>query len=71
MTDRPDEYRRYAEECWKLVDDAPEIESKAVFELTAEAWMMLATQVEKLEDARSEFGAGTRLGSAALLSEIL
>lgn len=54
MTDRPDEYRRYAEECWKLVDDAPEIESKAVFELTAEAWMMLATQVEKLEDARSE-----------------
>jgi hypothetical protein len=54
MTDRPDAYRRYAEECWKLVDDASEIETKAVFELTAEAWMMLATQVEKLEDARSE-----------------
>jgi hypothetical protein len=58
MTDiassRPDEYRRYAEECWKFADDAEELESKALFQLTAEAWTMLATQVKMLEDTRSE-----------------
>jgi hypothetical protein len=54
VSSRPDEYRRYAEECWKLADDADEIETKAVFELTAEAWTRLAAQVQMLEDARSE-----------------
>jgi hypothetical protein len=48
---RSDEYRRYAEECWRLANDAQAIESKAVFQLTAEAWTMLATQVEMLEHA--------------------
>jgi hypothetical protein len=48
---RSDEYRRYAEECWRLANDAQAIESKAVFQLTAEAWTMLATQVETLEHA--------------------
>ena len=71
MTDRPDEYRRYAEECWKLVDDAPEIESKAVFELTAEAWMMLATQVENLETPGPSRSRNPFRFWAALLSEIL
>jgi hypothetical protein len=54
VSSRPNEYRRYAEECWQLADDADEIETKAVFELTAEAWTMLAAQVERLEDSRSE-----------------
>jgi hypothetical protein len=54
VSSRPDQYRRYAEECWKFANDADEIESKALFQLTAEAWTMLATQVKMLEDARSE-----------------
>jgi len=48
---RSDEYRGYAEECWRLANDAEAIESKAVFQLTAEAWAMLARQVETLEHA--------------------
>ena len=53
---RPDSYRAYAEECWKRVNDAADIETKAVFQLTAEAWTMLAEQVEKLEaDATHPF----------------
>jgi hypothetical protein len=48
---RSDEYRRYAQECWRLANDAQAIESKAVFQLTAEAWTMLAAQVETLEHA--------------------
>jgi hypothetical protein len=54
VSSRPDEYRHYAEECWELACDAQEIETKAVFQLAAEAWTMLATQVQTLEDARSE-----------------
>ena len=49
-----DEYRRNAMECWELAYDAEEIETKAVFQLAAEAWTMLAAQVQTLEDARSE-----------------
>jgi hypothetical protein len=41
-------------ECWELAYDAEEIETKAVFQLAAEAWTMLAAQVQTLEDARSE-----------------
>jgi hypothetical protein len=51
VSSKPDEYRRYAQECWKLANDAEAIESKAVFQLTAEAWTMLAAQVETLEGA--------------------
>ena len=47
----PDTYRAYAAECWKLADDAAEIETKAAFELTAKAWTMLATQVQAREAA--------------------
>jgi hypothetical protein len=47
-----DEYLGYAEECWKFVEDADDLETKAVFELTAEAWKMLAAQVETLEGAQ-------------------
>ena len=54
VTSRPDEYRRNAMECWELAYDAEEIETKAVFQLAAEAWTMLAAQVQTLEDARSE-----------------
>jgi hypothetical protein len=54
VSSRPDEYRRNAKECRELAYDAPEIETKAVFQLAAEAWTMLATQVETLEDTRSE-----------------
>ena len=46
VVSKPDEYRRYAEECWKFANDAEDIETKAVFQLTAEAWTMLAAQVE-------------------------
>jgi hypothetical protein len=42
------EYRLYAEECWELADHARDIETKAVFQLTADAWMKLAEQVERL-----------------------
>jgi len=52
ISSKPDEYRRYAQECWKLANDAEAIESKAVFQLTAEAWTMLAAQVETLEGAQ-------------------
>jgi hypothetical protein len=45
---KSDEYRRNAEECWEIVDHAEDIETKAVFQLTAEAWTMLAVQVETL-----------------------
>ena len=48
VASKPDEYRRHAEECWKFADDAEDIETKAVFQLTAEAWTMLAVQVETL-----------------------
>jgi len=49
ISSRPDSYRGYAEECWQLVNQAADIETKAVFQLTAEAWSMLAEQVERLE----------------------
>ena len=52
VSSKPDEYRRYAEECWKFANDAEGIETKAVFQLTAEAWTMLAAQVETLEGAQ-------------------
>jgi hypothetical protein len=41
---KPDEYRGDAEECWKFANDAQDIETKAVLQLTAEAWTMLAAQ---------------------------
>ena len=46
---KPDEYRQYAEECWKTVNDAKDLETNAVFQLIAEAWTMLAVQVEMFE----------------------
>jgi hypothetical protein len=49
---KPDEYRRYAQDCWKIVNDAQDVETKAVFQLTAEAWAMLAAQVESLESTQ-------------------
>ena len=49
ISSRPDSYRGYAQECWQLVNEAADIETKAVFQLTAEAWTMLAEQVEKFE----------------------
>lgn len=49
---KSDEYRREAEECWKLADVADDIETRAVFQLTAEAWTMLAMQVEMLQRAQ-------------------
>jgi hypothetical protein len=52
VASRPDEYRRDAQECWKLANDAEDIETKAMFQLTAEAWTMLAAQVETLETAQ-------------------
>jgi hypothetical protein len=51
VASKPDEYRCYAEECWKFANDAEGIETKAVFQLTAEAWTMLAAQVEALQGA--------------------
>ncbi len=45
---KSDEYRRNAEECWEVANHAEDIETKAVFQLTAEAWTMLASQVETL-----------------------
>jgi hypothetical protein len=53
VASKPDECRRYAEDCWKFVNGAEDIETKAVFQLTAEAWTMLALQVERLEAARA------------------
>jgi hypothetical protein len=52
VVSKPDEYRRDAEECWKFADHAEDIETNAVFQLTAEAWTMLAVQVETLEGAQ-------------------
>jgi len=52
VASKPDEYRRYAEECWKFANDADDIETKAVFQLTAEAWTMLAAQVATPEGAQ-------------------
>jgi hypothetical protein len=52
IASKPDEYRRDAEECWKFANDAEDIETKAVFQLTAEAWTMLAAQVETLAGAQ-------------------
>jgi hypothetical protein len=46
---KPDEYRRQAEECWDHVNHAGDLETKAVFQLTAQAWERLATQVETRE----------------------
>jgi hypothetical protein len=46
---KSEEYRRYAEECWEFTDTAEDIETKALFELVAMAWAMLAAQVEKLQ----------------------
>ncbi len=51
LSARPENYRTYAEECWKFANDADDIETKAVFQLTAEAWTMLAAQVEAFEGA--------------------
>jgi hypothetical protein len=45
---RSDEYRIEAEECWDLADHAEDEASRAVFQLTAEAWTRLAEQVERL-----------------------
>ena len=47
-----EEYRRYAEECWEFIDNAKDIETKAVFEIVAVAWTMFAGQVGKLEGAQ-------------------
>jgi hypothetical protein len=46
---KSDEYRHEAEECWQLAYGAEDIATKAVFELTAQAWTKLAEQVERLE----------------------
>jgi hypothetical protein len=46
---KPDEYRRQAEECWDHANHAGDLETKAVFQLTAEAWERLASQVETRE----------------------
>jgi hypothetical protein len=54
VASKPDEYRRDAEECWKFANDAEDIETKAVFQLTAEAWTILAAQVETLGAQGSE-----------------
>jgi hypothetical protein len=47
----PDTYRAYADECQKLANDAADIETKAAFQLTANAWTMLAMRVEAREVA--------------------
>jgi len=49
---KSEEYRRYAEECWEFIDTAEDAETKAVLELVAMAWTMLAAQVEKPEGAQ-------------------
>jgi hypothetical protein len=57
VASRTDQYRHDAQECWKLAGDADDLESKALFQLTAEAWTMLAAQVESLaqqDDAPSD-----------------
>jgi hypothetical protein len=63
---KPDRYRADAEECWKFANDAEDIETKAVFQLTAEAWTMLAAQVETLGGAQgSEANTATSLLQSA------
>jgi hypothetical protein len=42
------EYPLCAQECWELADHAGDLGTKAVFQLTAGAWMKLAEQVETL-----------------------
>ena len=42
------EYRLYAQECWELADHARDVATKSAFHLTADAWMKLAEQVERL-----------------------
>jgi hypothetical protein len=59
VASKPDEYRGHAEECWKFANDAEDIETKAVFQLTAEAWTMLAAQVETLEGAQGSEAIAT------------
>jgi hypothetical protein len=46
------EYRLHAEECWELASHAQDVETRAAFRLTAEAWLMLADQVERLGNYR-------------------
>jgi hypothetical protein len=57
VASKPDEYRHYAEDCWKIVKDAQDLETKAVFQLTAEAWTMLAAQVETFEKSSQSLEA--------------
>ena len=59
VVSRPDEYRRDAQECWKFAEDAEDIETKALFQLTAEAWAMLAAQVETIAGARGTEAVST------------
>jgi hypothetical protein len=59
VASKPDKYRRCAEDCWKFSNDAEDIESKALFQLTAKAWTTLAAQVETLEDAHGSEAATT------------
>ena len=59
VVSRPDEYRRDAQECWKFAEDAEDIETKALFQLTAEAWAMLAAQVETLAGAHGTEAVST------------
>jgi len=42
------EYRLHAQECWELADHARDVGTRAVFQLTADAWLKLADQVERL-----------------------
>ena len=57
VASKPDEYRLYAEDCWKIVKDAQDLETKALFQLTAEAWTMLAAQVETFEKSSQDLEA--------------
>jgi hypothetical protein len=59
IASRSEEYRRDAQECWKFANDAEDIESKALFQLTAEAWTMLAEQVETLAVTHGNQAAAT------------
>ena len=59
VASKSDVYRRDAQECWKFANDAEDIESKALFQLTAEAWTMLAEQVETLAATHSNQAAAT------------
>jgi len=48
VASKPRAYRLYAQECWELADHADDVETRAVFTLTADAWTKLAEQVEQL-----------------------